>query len=197
MRQFFQLKVIHVDSEILLQKRGVFFFQLEDGVLHHGKVGLSFTVGLLELLDVGGHQWTLGVIQELPAHWVKRKRVEAARERLIVAHGAPLIAQVLTTFFNTHTAQFLFFRTGEADFKGGVPIVDGATTLALGTVVKQHSWPQTNHEFPAKAQRQGLVSHDAGGHCVAISDVTCHGQIFCALLLLLLMQVGICGPTLQ
>jgi hypothetical protein len=50
-----------------------------------------------------------------------------------------LIAQVLTTFFNTHTAQFLFFRTGETDFKGGVSIVNGAATLALGTVVKQHS----------------------------------------------------------
>ena len=123
----------------MLQKSGVFFFQLEDGALHHGKVGLGVTVGLFELFDVGGHQWTLGVVQELSAHRVKRKGVEAACERLVVAHGASLIAQVLTTFFNTHTAQFLFFCPGETDFKGRVAIVNVATAFALGTVVKQHS----------------------------------------------------------
>ena len=100
---------------------------------------MSVTVGLLELFDVGRHQRAVGVVQKLSAHRIERKWVEAARERLVVAHGAPLIAQVLTTLFNTHTAQFLFFRTGEADFKGGVTIVDGAAALALGAVVKQHS----------------------------------------------------------
>ena len=122
----------------MLQKSGVFFFQLEDGALHHGKVGLGVTVGLFELFDVGGHQWTLGVVQELSAHRVKRKGVEAACERLVVAHGASLIAQVLTTFFNTHTAQFLFFCPGETDFKGRVAIVNVATAFAFGTMVKQH-----------------------------------------------------------
>jgi hypothetical protein len=78
-----------------------------------------------------------------------------------------------------------------------VPIINGAAALALGTVVKQHVCPQASIESGAKVQRQRLLNNDAGGHCVAVSDVACHGQIFCALLLLLLMQIGICGPTLQ
>ena len=88
MWQLFQIKVIHINGEILSQKSGVFFFQLEDGVLDHGEVGLGVTVGLLELFDVGGHQRAVGVVQELSAHRVERKRVETASKWFVIAHGA-------------------------------------------------------------------------------------------------------------
>ena len=102
-------------------------------------MGLGFAVGALELVDVGRHQRAVGVEQKLSAHWIERKWVEAAGKRFVIAHGAPLIAQVLTTFFNTDAAQFLFFSPGQADLERGVTIVNGATAFALCTVVKQHS----------------------------------------------------------
>ena len=110
MWQLFQIKVIHINGEILLQKSGVFFFQLEDGVLNHGKVGLGVAVGALELLDIGRHQRAFGVVQKLSAHRIERQRIEAAGKGFVFAHGAALVAQMLTAFFNAHTAQFLFFK---------------------------------------------------------------------------------------
>ena len=197
MWQLFQIKVIRIDGEILLQKSGVFFFQLEDGVLNHGKVGLGVAVGALELLDIGRHQRAVGVVQKLSAHRIERQWIEAAGKWFVIAHVAALVTQMLTAFLDTNAAQFLFFNPRQADLQRWVPIVNRATALAHGTVVKEHSWPQTCVGCAEKAQRQRLLSNDADGHCVAISDVACHGQIVCALLLLLLMQVGICVPTLQ
>jgi hypothetical protein len=46
---------------------------------------------------------------------------------------------MFATSFNANTAQFLFFNPGQADLQRGMPIVNRAATLALGTVVKQHS----------------------------------------------------------
>ena len=139
MWQLFQIKVIHINGEILLQKSGVFFFQLEDGVLDHGEMGLGLAVGALELLDVGRHQRAVGIEQKLSAHWIERKWVEAAGKWFVFAHGAALVTQMLATSFNANTAQFLFFNPGQADLQRGVPIVNGAAAFAFGTVVKQHS----------------------------------------------------------
>lgn len=138
MWQLFQIKVIHIDGEILLQKRRVFLFQLVDGVLNHGKVNLSVALGALELFDVGRHQRAVAVVQKLSAHRIKRKRVKAARKWFVFTHGAALVTEMLAISFNANTAQFLFFNPGQADLQGWVPIVNGATAFALGTVVKQH-----------------------------------------------------------
>ena len=115
MWQLFQIKVIHINGEILLQKSGVFFFQLEDGVLNHGKVGLGVAVGALELLDIGRHQRAVGVVQKLSAHRIERQRVEAASKWFVFAHGAALIAEMLATSFDANTAPFPFFKPRQAD----------------------------------------------------------------------------------
>jgi hypothetical protein len=52
-----------------------------------------------------------------------------------------VVAKVFAVFFNADTAQFLFFGTGQTDFEGGMSIVNGAATLALRAVVKQHGDP--------------------------------------------------------
>ena len=115
MWQLFQFKVIRIDGEILLQKRGVLFFQLEDRALDHGKVGLGVAVRPLELLDVGRHQGAVGVVQKLSAHRIERQRVEAASKWFVFAHGAALIAEMLATSFDANTAPFLFFKPRQAD----------------------------------------------------------------------------------
>lgn len=102
---------------------------------------LSLAAHLLELANVGGHQRAFGVVEKLAMGGVERKGVEAASERFVLAHGAALVAKVFAISLNANTAQLLFLNTGQADFEGGMSVVNGAASLALGAVFKQHVDP--------------------------------------------------------
>lgn len=102
---------------------------------------LCIAARLLELANICGHQRAFAVVKKLTVCGIEGKRVEAACEGFVVTHGAAVVAQVFAVFFNADTAQFLFFNTGQADFEGRMSIVNGAATLALRTVVKQHGDP--------------------------------------------------------
>jgi len=103
------------------------------------QVQCGIAVFVSQLAQVSVHQRTVSVKIKTLVFRVVAQRVEFASEGLVIAHGATRRTQVSALLFNAYAAKLFLFGLGERDFKGWVTCLDMATTLAFGTVVKQHA----------------------------------------------------------
>lgn len=137
---FLQVEVHLVYCMVVLQKRGIIFFQLKYNLLCAVEMLAGITALIFQAEQIRVHQGTVGIKIKAFVVGVVTQRIEFAAKGFVLAHGATLRTQVRALLFYTYAAYALLLVVRQSDFEGWVACLDIATSLAFGTVVKQHAF---------------------------------------------------------
>ena len=102
---FLQVEVHLVYCVVVLQKRGVFFFQLQYNLLCAVQMHTGIAASVLQTVDVRVHQGTVCIKIKTFVFRVVAQRIELASKGLVFAHRATLRSKVCALLFYAYAAQ--------------------------------------------------------------------------------------------
>ena len=138
-RKFQQVEIIDIDHMIVQQIVGLLLFEHCNGLAHLGEMLRCLAGSVCQLRDIGRHQRTFAVIEELARMGIIGQRIKRAAERFVMAELAAIGTQIGAIVLDANGAETGSFGLCQTDIKRWMTGINRAALLALSTVVKQHA----------------------------------------------------------
>ena len=140
-RKFFEIEIVRIDGEIVLQKSAVSLFQPGQFLRAVSQVPGGLTTCILELPDIFRHQRAIGIVMKFAMLRIIGKRIKLATEWLGLAQRAACGAKMRAVSLDAYTTERLGLLFGQRDLEGRIALLDEAASSTFGAVIKRHARP--------------------------------------------------------